>query len=475
MKILRYVGDSSCSDEGYRNALLAGEHAVVDPVSAERNVTVELRRDGRQLIHLPMAAEVRDLVDLAVTAYIADELVSREVMEDGWTRDLDLLIPVRERERWRTGDEQLGKALSFLSQDRWQFTWPERSAMPKGVHHRARLPAGFDAVCLFSGGIDSLLGACQLLAAGRKVLLVGHQAEPITAAAQKVLARELGTRFPGQVCLVQCRVARAKMEHPKFALPGKVEDSHRPRSFLFLALAVAVARAARIPEVFMPENGLIALNPPLQVSRLGSHSTRTAHPIFLMRLQAFLRAAGVFDGTIRNPFLYESKTDMLRNLDPTLISLVERSVSCSHPSRYQDEGVRHCGYCIPCLYRRAAMMVCGLDRDRDYAFDVWSTRKSLRKGRPLTPYAQADVRALVPFAQRVQKASDVALESIVLAHGYFPPSTGGVIGPHATADYRVWTAMLRRWASDFLTETTARCVPARQRTYGLAATPTHVA
>src|SRR5262249_34675144 len=151
----------------------------------------------------------------------------------------------------------------------------------------------------------------------------------------------------------QCRVARSKNVKPAFVLPPKVEDSHRPRSFLFLSLAVAIARVTNITHVYIPENGLIALNPPLQVSRIGSHSTRTAHPVFLTRFLKFLRSANLFEGTIQNPFLYLSKTDMLRGLDPSLIPLVTRSVSCSHPSRYHDEGVRHCGYCVPCMYRRA--------------------------------------------------------------------------------------------------------------------------
>lgn len=143
--------------------------------------------------------------------------------------------------------------------------------------------------------------------------------------------------------------------------------------------------------------------------------------------------------------VYESKSDMLRNLDPALINLVRRSVSCSHPSRFQDEGVRHCGYCVPCLYRRAAMMVCGLDRGNDYAFDVWRNRRSLQKKRELSVYAQADVRAMVPFAQRVVTAIQRELETLVLFHGYFPPSVSERIGLSKTDDYRPWTEMLRRW------------------------------
>ena len=473
MNITRFVGKKGCDNDSYRLAIADESSAVIDTVSAESNVTLQFRRDGK-LLHVPMTSDVRDLVDTSVSIYIADELAAREEEPDGWTRDFRMCVPVREPERWNKAKQDLKQTLLFLAQDRFQFEFPERGELSRRVRHRQKLPAGYDAVCLFSGGIDSLLGAHQLLKAGRKVVLVGHQADGVTAAAQKKLAAELRRLFPNATTLVQCRVARSKIVKPAFGIPAKVEESHRPRSFLFLSLAVAIARATKIKDIYIPENGLIALNPPLQISRVGSHSTRTAHPIYITRYLAFLRSAGLFDGTIRNPFLYESKTDMLRTLDPSLIALVKRSVSCSHPSRYQDEGVRHCGYCVPCLYRRAAMMVCGLDRRQDYAYDVFSSRGSIKKRIPLTAYKQVDTRAIVLFALRILRARKLDLEKLVLAHGYFPPDVGREIGLTHSDDYGLWTDMLRRWAEDFMREVPSRCVRARKKMYGLNPSGAHV-
>lgn len=466
MRIIRFVGEDGCLDAGYRDHLAVEDTAVIDTFSVDRNVTVDFKLDGRWL-RLPIVDEVRDLVDLAVSVYVADELVARADEDDEWTREFDVLIPVREPVRWQAGDRSLAAALEFLSGDRYRFTWPERSALPTGRRHRAHLGRRWDAACLFSGGIDSLLGAYQLLSEGRRILLVGHQADPVTASAQSVLARELARMFPGQSALIQCRAARARRTDPTYCLPPKVEETHRPRSFLFLALAVAVARATHIEEIYMPENGMIALNPPAQISRVGTHSTRTAHPIYLTRFLQFLRDAEIYTGMIRNPFLYVSKTDMLRGLTPALIPLVQRSVSCSHPSRYQDEGVRHCGYCVPCMHRRAAMMVCGLDRNGDYAFDVCTGRPSRVKRRPLNLYKQADPRAVTALARRVQRASDMKLHMLILSHGHFSPSVGEVIGPKGTADYAPWMSMMRRWANDYLAEFEGRSLPAMQTALGL--------
>jgi hypothetical protein len=218
-----------------------------------------------------------------------------------------------------------------------------------------------------------------------------------------------------------------------------------------LALAIAVARATGIDEVFLPENGLIALNPPLQKNRVGTLSTRTAHPIYVSRLLEFLHTTGLFTGTIRNPFLYQSKTDMLQSSPTALREIMVRSVSCSRPSRYQDRGVRHCGYCVPCIYRRAAMMAAGLDEASEYAFDFLTELPGM------TRHTQADVRAVAAFAQRVIQASDMELQLLVLAHGYFPADLGGRIGPSPTTDYTPWAQMLRRWAQSFVAETQPRC------------------
>jgi hypothetical protein len=54
-------------------------------------------------------------------------------------------------------------------------------------------------------------------------------------------------------------------------------------------------------ELFVCENGLIALNPPLTPRRIGSHSTRTAHPHFLANVQDILSASGL-PIIIANPF-----------------------------------------------------------------------------------------------------------------------------------------------------------------------------
>lgn len=74
------------------------------------------------------------------------------------------------------------------------------------------------------------------------------------------------------------------------------------------------------------------------------------------------------NGRIENPYWDNTKGEMvaacangalLRRLTPT-------SLSCASPTkgRWQGLGTQHCGYCLPCLIRRAAL-VTGLRPDPD--------------------------------------------------------------------------------------------------------------
>ncbi|MEZ6097675.1 MAG: Qat anti-phage system QueC-like protein QatC [Pirellulaceae bacterium] len=458
MKAVRHVGPKGCDDKVYTDALTAIDVGVIDTLP-NGNVTLRFKRDGQPLL-VRMSQTARDLVDVAVMVYITDEMEARRKAPDHWTRFQKFLIPVADCSSWQAVTPLLSTCLKRVSGDNFQFNWLERKAI-RIKKHRAQLPRDMDAVCLFSGGIDSLMGAYQLLKGGKKVILVGHQADNVTASAQSELARQLSAMFPRQLTLVQCRVARSRAEETSYPLAKKVEETHRCRSFLFLSLAAAVAATAKVSELYIPENGLIALNSPLQKSRLGSLSTRTAHPQFLTEFADVVASLGIFDGALRNPFLYQSKTDMLRGLPVELIPLIKRSVSCSRASRYKNLKVLHCGYCMPCIYRRAAMIECGLDDPNQYAFDSFTHLRDMK------PYQRADFRDLIQFADRAIVASPMDLEMTVLSHGCFSPEVGARIGPYATPDYSPWANMIRSWANDFRLKMQTACSSETRKIVGL--------
>ena len=142
---------------------------------------------------------------------------------------------------------------------------------------------------------------------------------------------------------------------------------------MFLAFGVLAATAlARYREVaavplYVCENGFIALNPPLTGGRIGSLSTRTAHPEFLGRLQQILDAAGLHV-RITNPYATCTKGEMLLQCtDQALLrALAPTSTSCG---RFQRFSYRHCGRCVPCQIRRAAFLASDVPDTTEYVYE----------------------------------------------------------------------------------------------------------
>src|SRR3546814_18618542 len=70
------------------------------------------------------------------------------------------------------------------------------------------------------------------------------------------------------------------------------------------------------------------------------------------------------DVELNNPYRHMTKGEMVANCadKPFLEKIVANSMSCSSPAkaRYKKLSPRHCGYCVPCLIRRASLEV-GLD------------------------------------------------------------------------------------------------------------------
>jgi hypothetical protein len=143
--------------------------------------------------------------------------------------------------------------------------------------------------------------------------------------------------------------------------------------------------------------------------------------------------------------------------------LVLETVSCSNVNlgllgARGDQ--RHCGHCIPCLYRRFALAAAGLDDPRHYVSDAFHRLGSL------SSYKQANLRMLVAFAARVARMDQAQLQGLAIAHGWFPPHVGGLIGPGPTEDYQPWADMLARWAKKTLEQVDELCSSDTKRRLG---------
>lgn len=151
----------------------------------------------------------------------------------------------------------------------------------------------------------------------------------------------------------------------------KLEKSSRTRGLLYAATAVFLAAAHDVPQVAVPENGQLALNPALTPARVAACSTRSVHPYTLHLLNELIRRVGG-EVSLVNPYLELTKGEVCRRalaaeLPPTV--LTGATVSCGHPPRNARE--LHCGYCYPCLVRRSGLLAALGADNTPYAHDVW--------------------------------------------------------------------------------------------------------
>ena len=382
---------------------------LLEPFTLDINLTALLNRST------VVPRRAMDFLFAASVIYGVDKMVKRTAhADDHWTRDLSVEIPVAEPEKWDGIDSKLSECVSFLTGDIWEITFAAagRTANQRDLRKRRKnlIPLRGDAVSLFSGGLDSFIGAIDWLSDNPdgRLQLVGHHDRAVNGpmSDQSRLFNELKTQFPGRVDLVQSRTGI----HEKGP-----EISFRSRSLVFLALGFYVAeRIGPSVPVVVPENGPIALNPPLTPSRRGSCSTRTAHPHFLAAIQEVLNAVG-FTHEISNPYTFKTKGEMVTGCKslPLLRHTYRQTVSCAksgHTRHWDNPRAGACGRCVPCLLRRASLHAAGLD-DQPYGYDVVSS--SIKHDE-----LAEDFLALLAFLKRDPNAHEIA--QMLMTNGPVP-------------------------------------------------------
>lgn len=313
----------------------------------------QLSNKGLRPSHLSI-----DLVVLAALVKAADDgLLRKTESQDGWTREINLYVPVSDVNIWGEAAAPLKRMLNFLTGDRWDiFFRPQTSDYEQifELPNNLALDTPFDCVCLFSGGLDSFIGAADLLKSGNTPLLVSHYLDLSTHCQNLCVNRLTSEYTDADIAHVRVRVGFTKNDFDK-----ETEPTQRSRSFLFFALAAAAASGMGGPmTIFVPENGLISLNVPLDPLRVGAWSTKTTHPFYMARWNELLGHLNI-GAVLENPYRFMTKGEMMlpHAADQGVVRRrAHETISCSSVSkaRYLGKKPGHCGYCVPCLIRRAA-------------------------------------------------------------------------------------------------------------------------
>lgn len=290
-----------------------------------------------------------DLLLLAAAVFAADRATARGDREDV-TRRIQLSIPVANLGRLLPLQQQIEQVLRSLSNDAWRIEFRQGAAEPETEFEPPEING---RTLLFSGGLDSLAAAVEFGEGDGGLQLVSHHTRNWrTRNAQRDLVDALdGHGF--DLSLNQFFVS--SRDGGPGGLEHDVEGSQRTRSFMFLVLGGLVARRQGSSEIlFIAENGQLAVHLPLTHGRVGAFSTHTAHPDVLADMEVILSDALEHDIEIDNPYVHNTKAEVVETVVDRFPDLIPISQSCWRNARLGGE-YDHCGECVPCLVRHIAI------------------------------------------------------------------------------------------------------------------------
>ena len=299
------------------------------------------------------------LLYFSAIVYAIDRSIDRGAYSvDGWSRVFDVEISLPGHTVFQPIERQVNAMLSFLTGDYWDCHFAGEAIVRYPNYKESRCFEGISQVNLFSGGLDSLIGAIDYMATHQvgKLFLASHydSGMPGPLSDQERLEQAFRSKYSGKYCLLPVR------KSVRIDSGLSAELSCRSRSLMFLSIALVVASYAGCG-IVVPENGSVSLNYPLSPSRRASCSTRTTHPVFLKMFREVIIALGLKVEVV-NPYEKKTKGEMVRECADKdyLLKVASKSNSCGKRSKrqfqYDNHSAGHCGRCMPCMYRRAAFV-----------------------------------------------------------------------------------------------------------------------
>lgn len=302
--------------------------------------------------------KIVDFFFITSAVYGIDRFINRKINSvDGWSREFDVSFPVSDLTKWNGVEKELEELFSFLTGDYWKISFYNSNFTYPKVDIPTEYRKSFKQVNLFSGGLDSLIGAIDFLSKSNKenILFVSHYDPQMKGpkSDQEHLLHILKNQYNGLFEYIpSVKVTLSSTSERR-------ETTFRSRSILFIGIAVLVSQGKNITEIIVPENGSVSLNYPLSPSRRTSCSTRTTHAYVLDKTNVIFSKLGI-DSIVSNPYEFMTKGNMVDNCNDLefLTSIINSSNSCGkrgHRRSWVDRSATHCGVCMPCIYRRASM------------------------------------------------------------------------------------------------------------------------
>ncbi len=347
-----------------------------DTAKKEQNVNLELPHFIKQ-VNFHFQNRTKDLLEIAGYVYATDRMIKRgksdQVEYQSWSRKFHFFIKVRDYQFWKKIKvaEQLNALLSFVSGDAsFQFTFLEGG---KDIG-QANLFDNADielekrkntSIALFSGGLDSLAGALEILNTTEKnLILISHHSNNFAVTQiQKNVYELLKRDYPSRVQ----RFPFSCSLHGERA----AEETQRTRIFLYTCIAYSLLPLIDEKEINVFENGMTSINFSKRQDMMNARASRTTHPKTINLLETLFSTISSKPVKINHPFFTLTKTDVFNKIKQYgKIDYLNSTITCTKTFNVskKESPSTHCGECSQCIDRRFASIAAGLE-DYDVIYD----------------------------------------------------------------------------------------------------------
>jgi 7-cyano-7-deazaguanine synthase in queuosine biosynthesis len=333
----------------------------LNPSTKSQHVSFNVGDDLRLRAHGTLGPRgisliVSDLIDLAASVLCIERQLKRRRPSNP-PKTFSLRMKVRRPEAWsERAVKILEELLQLLGNAVWKIEITGGLKKDPQACTRDTSSRKIRQVALFSGGLDSSCGAATLHERVNEIQLVSFYT--LQRSLQSEISSALGFKLHAQWSWVW----NGGVAHGR---------SFYYRTFLFLALAAAVAESWECRTIYQFENGLLATAIPPDPSWM---MTKHAHPSVQRCAELLLNEVFGGEWEICNPFLKLTKAQCVqealsRHNPSKLLPILHRTETCwsfhSMPKVGKKRKKRHlhCGVCIPCVIRRTALRDTKVFRD----------------------------------------------------------------------------------------------------------------
>lgn len=337
----------------------------------QQSVQVAIDDRGFRLRKRPqMRAVIADLIDLALTVYVADRLSIRRKDQPC---QLLIKLPLRHPEVFKSSavEEELKRTLFWYTGDYWLFEFGSRTALSRPVEAPLLLPSftEYTEVALWSGGLDALAGLLYRIFTApqspTRYTLFGTGGNPYIHGIQQQVAATARAALPASRQIELVRVPIHLGDSKNIHKNANV----RARGFVFLLLGSVCAYLEGQSSLHIYENGIGAINLPFRTAELGLTHTRSVHPLSLLQMSEFVSHVLSEPFTFQNPFLFMTKAQMCEALAWHKAEHVAfTTVSCDR--RHRERPVQ-CGCCSSCILRQQSLAVQGIEDQTPYVINTY--------------------------------------------------------------------------------------------------------